>query len=248
MNRFLLFGLVLGLGIPLLAQDRMPKIPDDRLTQEQKKAAEQFHAEQQARAEACRDPKMDQAKCTPAYYEVHGRMVPLERSPEIMLRANALDNYLEFKTVLPPKLRELVILMAARQWTNQYVWNSHYTSGLKHGLSQEIVDAVAEGRRPRKMSDDEDTVYEFFDELHRTHGVSDATYTRALVLVGESGHHRNGQRGRLLFVSFNGHERGPHAATEDSHCPAPHAVASLERLTAGGARRGAEPVRDLPGT
>jgi len=139
----------------------MPKIPADKMTEAQKKATDEFRNDQKARAEACRDPKMDQAKCAPDYFDVHGPMVPLLRSPDVMVAANALDNYLEFKTVLPQELRELVILMAAREWTQQYVWNSHYTSGLKRGLNPEIVKAVAEGRRPAGMSDSEEAVYDF---------------------------------------------------------------------------------------
>src|SRR3984893_10534303 len=182
-----LLCVVITIGLPAIAQDRMPKIPPDKLTEAQKKAAEEFRNEQQARVEACRDPKMDQAKCTPDYFDVHGPMVPLLRSPEIMVAANAMDNYLEFKTVLPHELRELVILIAAREWTQQYVWNSHYTSGIKRGLSPEIVKAVAEGRRPTGMSENEEAVYDFCRELHRNHGVSDATYARVLAKFGEQG-------------------------------------------------------------
>lgn len=182
-----LFCLVASLSVPAIAQDRMPKIPADKMTEAQKKATDEFRNDQKARAEACRDPKMDQAKCAPDYFDVHGPMVPLLRSPDVMVAANALDNYLEFKTVLPQELRELVILMAAREWTQQYVWNSHYTSGLKRGLNPEIVKAVAEGRRPTEMSDSEETVYDFCVELHRNHSVSDATYAGALAKFGEQG-------------------------------------------------------------
>ena len=170
-----------------MAQDRMPRIPNDRLTAAQKKASEQFRAAQQARAQACRDPKMDHSKCTAAYFNVHGPMAPLLRSPEIMVAANAMDNYLEFKTVLPPKLRELVILIAARRWTQQYVWNSHYTSAIKAGLSRDVVESIAEGRRPAGMSDEEKIVWDFCNELHRNRSVSDQTYARALAMFGEHG-------------------------------------------------------------
>src|ERR1700682_2473511 len=182
-----LFFLAAIFTVPGFAQDRMPKIPPDKMTEAQKKAAEEFRKEQQARVEACRDPKMDQAKCAPDYFDVHGPMVPLLRSPEIMVAANAMDNYLEVKTVLPPELREFVILITAREWTQQYVWNSHYTSAIKNGLSLEIVKGVAEGRRPAGMSDNEETVYDFCDELHRNHSVSDPTYARALAKFGEQG-------------------------------------------------------------
>jgi len=182
------FCLTVSLSFSAAAQDRMPKIPADKLTEAQKKAVEKRNAAQKVvRAEACRDPKMDQAKCTADYFDVHGPMVPLLRSPEIMVAANAMDNYLEFKTVLPKELRELVILIAAREWTQQYVWNSHYTSGIKRGLSPEITKAVAEGRRPTGMSDNEEAVYDFCNELHRNRGVSDATYARVLAKFGEQG-------------------------------------------------------------
>jgi len=77
-----LLCLTISLSICAAAQDRMPKIPPDKLTEAQKKAVEDRDAAQKVvRAEACRDPKMDQAKCTPDYFDVHGPMVPLLRSP-----------------------------------------------------------------------------------------------------------------------------------------------------------------------
>jgi 4-carboxymuconolactone decarboxylase len=190
MTRFLpcLFCLTIVLSISATAQDRMPKIAADKLTEAQKKAVEERDAAQKVvRAEACRDPKMDQAKCTADYFDVHGPMVPLLRSPEVMVAANAMDNYLEFRSILPPDVREFVILIAAREWTQQYVWNSHYANAIKHGLSLEIVNALAEGRRPSGMSESEESAYDFCDELRRLHSVSDPTYARALSKFGEQG-------------------------------------------------------------
>jgi 4-carboxymuconolactone decarboxylase len=182
-----ILGLLLSLALPAGAQDRMPKIPPEKLTPSQEKAIEQRRADQQARSEACRDPKMDPAKCTAEYYEIHGPMVPLLRSPDVMVAINYMGNYLEFKTALPPKIRELVILLAAREWTQQYVWNSHFKSAMNQGLKPEIIKAVADGRRPDAMSEQEDVAYEFYYELHKNHSVSDATYARALASFGEQG-------------------------------------------------------------
>ena len=58
---------------------------------------------------------------------------------------------------------------------------------LKAGLKQEIVTAVAEGRRPPQMAEDEAILYDLLSELQYTHGVSDATYARALAKFGEAG-------------------------------------------------------------
>jgi 4-carboxymuconolactone decarboxylase len=150
-----------------IAQDRMPEIPADKLTDAQKKAADQFMKERQR--------------------PVFGPFVALERSPEVMLRAEAMGEYLRFHNVIPQKLMELAIIITARQWTQQYEWNAHDPLAIKAGLSPEIVKAVGEGRRPVGMSDDEDIVYEFCTELHRNRSVSDATYARAVARFGEQG-------------------------------------------------------------
>jgi 4-carboxymuconolactone decarboxylase len=167
MAYFLLFWFIIGLGVPAMAQDRMPEIPADKMTEAQKKASEEFVA----------------GRGTP----VVGPFVPLLRSPEVMLRAKAMGDYLRFKTVLPPKLRELAILVTARQWTQQYEWRFHSAVAIKAGLSPEIIKAVAEGWRPMGMSDDEEIVHDFCIELHHNKGVSNATYARALAKFGEQG-------------------------------------------------------------
>src|ERR1700742_2895414 len=81
---------------PLAAQNRMPPIPADQLTDAQKRAAEVF-AEGRG-------------------YALRGPFVPLLRSPEVMLRAKAMGDYLRFKSVLGPRLNEMVILITAREW------------------------------------------------------------------------------------------------------------------------------------
>jgi 4-carboxymuconolactone decarboxylase len=113
--------------------------------------------------------------------------VPLLRSPEVMSRARAMGDYLRYKSALPPRLSEFVILLTARRWTQQYEWNAHRALALQGGLRAEIVEAIADGRRPEKMAADEDTVYTFCDELAKTQGVSDATYGRAVAALGEQG-------------------------------------------------------------
>jgi 4-carboxymuconolactone decarboxylase len=149
------------------AQDRMPPIPREKMTEAQKRAADEFTA----------------ARGQPPF----GPFVPLLRSPEVMSRARALSDYLRFKSALPPRLSEFVILMTARQWTQQYEWNAHEPIALKAGLRPDIIKAVAEGRQPERLAEDEAAVFGLCDELRRTHGVSDATYARAVAAVGEQG-------------------------------------------------------------
>jgi 4-carboxymuconolactone decarboxylase len=58
---------------------------------------------------------------------------------------------------------------------------------LKAGIKQETITAIAEGRRPSGMTDDEDTVYEFCSEILRHQSVCDATYARVVKRFDEQG-------------------------------------------------------------
>jgi 4-carboxymuconolactone decarboxylase len=162
-----LAGALLGLPALASAQDRMPSIPADKLSDAQKKAAETF-AEGRG-------------------YAVRGPFVPLIRSPEVMLRAKAMGDYLRFKSTIPPRLSEMVILIAAREWTQQYEWVAHHEIALKAGLKPEIADAIADSRRPAGMAEDEEAAYDLSVEILRSKRVSDATYRRAVAKFGEQG-------------------------------------------------------------
>jgi 4-carboxymuconolactone decarboxylase len=167
LTRAAIVVLVLGLAAPVCAQDRMPPIPADRLTDAQKKAMQEFTAARKA--------------------ELSGPFWPLLRSPEVMNRARAMGDYLRFTSVLPPRLSEFAIIITARQWTQNYEWDVHAPLAQQGGLKPSIVAAIADGRRPEGMADDEDVLYTFCDELHRTQGISDATYERAVKTFGEQG-------------------------------------------------------------
>jgi 4-carboxymuconolactone decarboxylase len=154
------------MGTGAESQTRMPPIPADKLTEAQKKAAAEFEA---------------------ARGTLSGPWAVMLRSPDMINRARALSDYLRFKSSLPPRLSELVILITAREWAQQYEWNAHHPLALKGGLNPEIAKAVAEGRRPENMAADEAALYDFCIELHRNRSVSDATYSRALAKFGEQG-------------------------------------------------------------
>lgn len=151
------------------AQERMPPIPPDKMTDAQKKAVAAFKASRGAEAE-------------PA-----GPYVPLLRSPELMVRQMGVADHVLNTPVLPPRLREFASILTAREWTQHFVWHNHYPLAVKAGLAPEIADAVAEGRRPNPMRDEEAAVYDFVTELYRNHSVSDVTYARALSKLGEQG-------------------------------------------------------------
>ena len=118
---------------------------------------------------------------------VYGPFVPALRSPELARRLQRVGEYLRYEPAVPPKLREMVIVLTAREWTQDFEWDVHAPLAEREGLARDILDAIAEGRRPPTMADDEALVYDLFIELQRTQTLSDATYTAAVSRFGENG-------------------------------------------------------------
>ena len=147
--------------------DRLPAIPSDRLTPAQVQAATAFEAERGV--------------------PVFGPFVPLLRSPELMLCASRMGQYLRYGSVLPLRISEFTILIVARAWSQPVEWAIHQPIALKAGVAPETAQALAEGRRPATMSADEALAYDFSIELTQNRAVSDATYAAAVARFGEQG-------------------------------------------------------------
>jgi 4-carboxymuconolactone decarboxylase len=149
------------------ASDRLPTIPPDQYNEEQKKAAEEFLA----------------ARKVPVF----GPFEPLMYSPQVMTQARATGDYLRYHSSIGNTLSELVILITAREWAQDYEWYVHYPIALKAGIKKDIADAIGDGRRPTGMSEDEEIIYDFSTELHKNKRVSDRTFERAEKRFGKRG-------------------------------------------------------------
>jgi 4-carboxymuconolactone decarboxylase len=149
------------------AGDRLPTIPPDQYNEEQKKAAEEFLA----------------ARKVPVF----GPFEPLMYSPQVMSQARATGDYLRYHSAIGNTLSELVILITAREWAQDYEWHVHYPIALKAGIKRDIADAIGDGRRPTGMSEDEEIIYDFSTELHKNKRVSDRTFARAEKRFGKHG-------------------------------------------------------------
>jgi 4-carboxymuconolactone decarboxylase len=159
--------LLLAAAATAIAQERLPRIPPEQYTPEQKQAAAEFEAARKA--------------------PVFGPFEPLMNSPELMSRSRAMGDYLRYASAIGNSLSELVILMTAREWNQDYEWSVHYPVALKAGISQEVADAVANGQRPKSMTVDETIVFDYTDELLKNKRVSDAAFVRAKSRFGNKG-------------------------------------------------------------
>jgi 4-carboxymuconolactone decarboxylase len=109
------------------------------------------------------------------------------RSPDLAPKLTALADYLRWHSSLPPRLSELAILITAREWTAQYEWYAHYPHAIEGGLDPKVAAAIAAGKRPEGMRDDETALYDLVTSLYHDKKVTDAVYKAALEKFGERG-------------------------------------------------------------
>lgn len=152
---------------PTPRPERLPRIAPEDMTEAQKKVA----------AEIAAGPRG----------ELRGPFIALLRSPDLAGTIQKVGEYLRYRCPLDRRLAEMATLMAARHWTQQYEWNSHYQHAMKAGLDPAVAEAIAEGRRPGIMAQDEERLYELLTEALHNKSVCDATYARALAKFGEQG-------------------------------------------------------------
>ena len=160
--------LLIGVAAGAHAQERMPPIAADKMTDAQKKAVADY--------KMLRGTDMTGPPWTVLL------RVPAHIVPALQIRLHYLN-----ASVLNARLTEFAILIAARRWTNNWEWNAHSTAAAAAGLKADVVTAIAEGRRPNAMADDEALLYDFSVELQDNQSVSDTTYARALEKFGEPG-------------------------------------------------------------
>lgn len=160
-----------------MARDRLPPIAPEHWTEAQRRSAQ----------EIIDGPRG--ALITP--------FVPLLRSPELMTHAQRMGEYLRYRSAIGLRLSELAILVTARQWSQQAEWAIHAPIAAREGIAPDTIDAVAQGRRPEHMADDEALVHDFCVELHRDHAVSQATWDATV--------RRFGEHGAVDLVGINGY-------------------------------------------
>jgi len=147
--------------------DRMPAIPDAQMSTEQKRVMDEIAAGPRGR--------------------IGGPFIPLMRSPELMNRIQKVGEYLRFHNTVGLRNSEFAVLIVARHWGQPIEWAIHRPIAEREGVLPATCDAIAEGRRPDNMTEDETLIYNVLEELHNNRCLSDSTYAQLLKRFGEQG-------------------------------------------------------------
>ena len=91
------------------------------------------------------------------------------------------------KTLLPPRLVEVVALVNARFWTVQSEWAKHAFIARCQGIDESIIKAIAFGLQPDFKRIDEEAVYQYSIEMLSRGQVNEKTYQATESILTKKG-------------------------------------------------------------
>lgn len=105
-------------------------------------------------------------------------------SPKVAELQYTLNQYLRYESGLSGPIRELAILVTAREMDSQFEWTTHEPQGLKDGLPQEIIDVVKYRRGVEGLPETEAVVIQLGRQIFGKKKVDADTFARALKIFG----------------------------------------------------------------
>ena len=111
----------------------------------------------------------------------------LLNNPQASSNFAHLGSYVRFETPLPPRVKAVAVLTAAREACGHYVWTVNQPAARNAGLTDSEIAAIHEYRSPAGLSGDDAAVSQFVIELLRQHRVADSTFEAVRGIIGDAG-------------------------------------------------------------
>ena len=105
-------------------------------------------------------------------------------SPKVAELEYTLNQYLRYESGLSGPIRELTILVTAREMENQFEWTAHEPQGLKEGLSQATIDVVKYRKGVEGLPETEAVIIQLGRQIFAKKKVDTDIFARALKIFG----------------------------------------------------------------
>ncbi len=100
----------------------------------------------------------------------------LSHHPDLFRRWLVFGNHVLFKSTLPPRERELVILRIGWLCEAEYEWAQHVLIGKEAGLTAEEIERIKAGPNARGWSEADKLLLQATDELRKDAFITDTTW------------------------------------------------------------------------
>lgn len=108
-------------------------------------------------------------------------------SPKVGELQRQLNQYLRFEAGISGPVRELAILVAARETDNQFEWAAHEPVGRKEGLSDAAIEVVRNRKNTAGLPDEQAGIIQLGREIFQKKRVTQETFDRAVARFGKEG-------------------------------------------------------------
>ena len=108
-------------------------------------------------------------------------------SPEMSKHALPLNNYLRFDTGFSGEVREVIILVAAREMDSRFEWAAHEPQALKEGVPQATIDVIKYRKPTDGLPDEHALLIDYGRQALRDHRVAPEIFAQLKAAFGPKG-------------------------------------------------------------
>jgi len=119
--------------------------------------------------------------------EVGRQFRALLHSPQATGYLTSLGAQLRFQSAMPENLKELAIILLAREWNSGIEWTGHAVLAARAGVSPASIEAIRTRQAPEGLTTPEQVIARFVHQLLRHKEVPDEVFAAAHTLLGTQG-------------------------------------------------------------
>ena len=111
----------------------------------------------------------------------------LLNSPVVAGHLTSMGAQLRFQSSMPNNLKELAIILVAREWNSGIEWTGHAVLAAQAGVSDQSIESIRTRQAPESLTEQEGIIARFVQELLRKKELSDENFSAAQGLLGDRG-------------------------------------------------------------
>ncbi|OGA50235.1 MAG: hypothetical protein A3F74_16700 [Betaproteobacteria bacterium RIFCSPLOWO2_12_FULL_62_58] len=116
---------------------------------------------------------------------ISGVFQVLLHTPDVAERVAHVGAFFLYETILPPAIRTLTWLIAARELDCNYAWDASAGAARAANVGDKLIDALENGKPLTVLNSEQKVLFDFCHQLLRgNHHVTDATYGAAVAQFG----------------------------------------------------------------
>lgn len=116
---------------------------------------------------------------------ISGVFQVLLHTPDVAERVANVGAFFLYETLLPPAIRTLTGLIAARELDCDYVWDASVGAARAANVDDKLIDALENGKPLTDLKGEQKVLFDFCHQLLRgNHHVTDTTYGAAIAQFG----------------------------------------------------------------